>query len=134
MADTGEMIPAERLLGGLPLIAVPAAWPPRPRPGAAARPGARPAAGRPGGRGAAGGIRGKAARPARLTRHARHTRLLPKVAVVQPKLVAASVALVTCAAGGTFAVVHAHEAAAPAALSVRPPAAGPAPSPRRCRW
>ena len=36
----------------------------------------------------------------------------------------------TCAAGGTFAVVHAHEATAPAALSVaapRPPAPHPAP-------
>jgi hypothetical protein len=31
------------------------------------------------------------------------------------------VALVTCAAGGTFAVVHAHEAAAPVAMSVAAP-------------
>jgi hypothetical protein len=46
-----------------------------------------------------------------------------------PKLVAASVAVVTCAAGGTFAVAHAHRPAATAAASVpaKPGPAGPAP-------
>jgi len=130
LADTAEMIPAERLLGGLPLIAMPAtlagatlglvaggpAGPPSGGTGSGGRgPGAR--SGGPG-----GSARGKGARRARLTRHARHTRLLAKASgAVQPKLVAASVALVTCAAGGTFAVVHAHEAAAPAAMSVAAP-------------
>jgi RNA polymerase sigma factor (sigma-70 family) len=127
LADTAEMIPAERLLGGLPLVAVPAALagstlglvargpagqggPARPLPGRASR------GGQGGGRGKGGGRR------PRLTRHARHTRLLSKASgVVQPKLIAASVALVTCAAGGTFAVVHARETAAPVAMSVTAP-------------
>ena len=116
LADTTEMIPAERLLGGLPLIAVPAGL------GAATL---GLVAGGPAGRlpgPGARGTRGKVARRARLTRHAKHTRLLTKVsATVQPKLIVGSVALVTCAAGGTVAVVHAHEAAAPAALSVAAP-------------
>jgi RNA polymerase sigma factor (sigma-70 family) len=116
LADTAEMIPAERLLSGLPLIAVPAGL-------AAATLGL--AAGGPAGRLPGPGPRstpGKVARRARLTRHAKHTRLLTKVsAAVQPKLIVGSVALVTCAAGGTVAVVHAHEAAAPAALSVAAP-------------
>ena len=125
LADTAEMIPAERLLSGLPLIAVPAGL-------AAATLGL--AAGGPAGRLPGPGTRGtggKVARRVRLTRHAKHTRLLTKVsATVQPKLIVGSVALVTCAAGGTVAVVHAHEAAAPAALSVaapRLPAPPPAP-------
>jgi RNA polymerase sigma factor (sigma-70 family) len=116
LADTAEMIPAERLLGGLPLIAVPAGL-------AAATLGlvAGGPAGRLPSRGGTG-TRGKGARRVRLTRHAKHTRLLTKVsATVQPKLIVGSVALVTCAAGGTVAVVHAHEAAAPAALSVAAP-------------
>jgi RNA polymerase sigma factor (sigma-70 family) len=122
LADTGEMIPAERLLSGLPLIAVPAGLAAATLGLAAGGP-----AGQPPSRGTWGtrGTRGKAHGRARVTTHARHTRLLTKVAVVQPKLIAASAALVTCAAGGTFAVVHAHAAAAPAALSVaapRPPA------------
>jgi RNA polymerase sigma factor (sigma-70 family) len=116
LADTAEMIPAERLLSGLPLIAVPAGL-------TAATLGL--VAGGPAGRlpgPGARGTRGKVARRARLTRHAKHTRLLTKVsATVQPKLIVGSVALVTCAAGGTVAVVHAHEAAAPAALSVAAP-------------
>jgi len=123
LADTAEMIPAERLLGGLPLIAVPAGL-------AAATLGlvARGPAGQPPSRGGTG-TRGKGARRVRLTSHAKHTRLLTKVsAAAQPKLIVGSVALVTCAAGGTFAVVHAHEAAAPAALSVTAPRL-PAPAP-----
>jgi RNA polymerase sigma factor (sigma-70 family) len=131
VADTAEMIPAERLLGGLPLIAVPAGLAAATLGLAAGGPAGSPPGQLAAQAGRAGrGIRGKAARRARLTRHARHTRLLTKAAVVQPKLVAASVALVTCAAGGTFAVVHARAAAAPAALSVaapRPPAPHVAP-------
>jgi RNA polymerase sigma factor (sigma-70 family) len=117
LADTGEMIPAERLLGGLPLIAVPA--------GLAAAILARVLGG-PAGRLPGRARAGAGGRRARLSGHARHTTLLSKVTVaVQPKLIAASVAVVTCAAGGTFAVVHVREAAAPAAMSVvaaRPPA------------
>jgi RNA polymerase sigma factor (sigma-70 family) len=140
LADTAEMIPAERLLGGLPLIAVPAALagatlglvaggragPLSSGTGSGGR-GGGPGGNGPGGNGGAGGGRGKSVgRRARLTRHARHTRLLKASGVVQPKLIAASVALVTCAAGGTFAVVHAHQAAAPVAMSV---AAPPPPTP-----
>jgi RNA polymerase sigma factor (sigma-70 family) len=122
LADTGEMIPAERLLGGLPLIAVPA--------GLAAATLGRVAGGLAGwlpGRARAVGRAGARGRRARLSAHARHTGLLSKASVaVPPKLIAASVALVTCAAGGTFAVAHVRQAATPAALSVaapRPPAA-----------
>ena len=88
----------------------------------------RGASGSGGGGGShAGGSGGRGRRAARVTRHARHTRVLAKAsAAVQPKLIAASVALVTCAAGGTLAVVHAHQKAAPAALSV----AAPRPTPR----
>jgi len=136
LADTAEMIPAERLLGGLPLVPVPAALagatfgllaarPSTPPPGSA-----RTAARAGGGNTAGGGSkasRGAHGRRARVTSHARHARLLAKAsAAAQPKLVAASVALVTCAAGGTFAVVHAREAARPAALTV----AAPRPTPR----
>ncbi len=82
LADTAEMIPAERLLGGLPLIAVPARWPPRPSAWRrAGRPDGCPAPAR-------GAPAGKVARRARLIRHAKHTRLLTKVsATVQPKLI-----------------------------------------------
>jgi RNA polymerase sigma factor (sigma-70 family) len=129
LADTAEMIPAERLLGGLPLIAVPAGLAAGTLglvSGGQAQPPGRAGRGGQGGRGKGGG-RG---RPTRHAGHARHTRLLSKVAVVQPKLIAGSVALVTCAAGGTFAVVHARGATAPVALSVtapRPPAPPVAP-------
>jgi len=112
LSDVAEMVPAERLLGGLPLLPVPAAL----AAGALAR--VTRAAGS-----------GAGLRHIRATRHARHVRLLSKgAATVQPKLVAASLAVVTCAAGGTFAAVHAHHAAAPAALSVvRTPPAPPVP-------
>jgi RNA polymerase sigma factor (sigma-70 family) len=134
MADTTEMIPAERLLGGLPLIAVPAGLAAATLGLVAHGPGgpAGPPPGRPraGGRGSGRGKGSGHGRTVRLSRHAKHTRVLSKVsAAVQPKLIVASVALVTCAAGGTVAVVHAHDAA-PAALTVaapRPPATHPAP-------
>ena len=133
LADTAEMIPAERLLGGLPLVAVPAVQSGATLGLAAGRPTGRPTGPSARGTGAAGrggGSRGGGHR-AGLTRHARHARLLGKAsAAVQPKLVVASVALVTCAAGGTFAVVHAHRAA-PVALSVAAPR--PTPTPRAAR-
>jgi RNA polymerase sigma factor (sigma-70 family) len=101
LGDKAEMVPAERLLGELSLLAVPA--------GLAGRTLSR-VAGRGGGE--------RAVRAARLTRHARHARLLPKAAVATaPKLIVASVALVTVAAGGTFAIAHTHRTA-PTALSV----------------
>ena len=114
LSDIGDMVPAERLLGGLPLLPVPATLAGGALTGLAA---ASQAAGWP------------TARAWAATRHARHARLLTKVAAaLQPKLVAASLAVVTCAAGGTFAAVHLHHAAAPAALSiVHMPAAGPVP-------
>ena len=97
LAGTADMLPAERLLGGLPLLAVPA--------GLAGRALGR-AAGQAAGRlGRAGGGRG--VRGLRAARHARHARILSKGAVtVQPKLIAVAVAVATCAAGGTFAVAH----------------------------
>ncbi len=103
LSDVADMVPAERLLGGLPLLPVPAALAGRVLSGLAGR-GSHLAA----------------------ARHARHARLLTKgTAALQPKLIAASVAVVTCVAGGTFAAVHAHHAAAPAALSVVRTAAAP---------
>jgi RNA polymerase sigma factor (sigma-70 family) len=119
LSDIGDMVPAERLLGGLPLLPVPAAL----AAGALAR-----LAGRVPGRWLARG-RGSGVRA---TRHVRHARLLPKgAAALQPKLVAVSLAVVTCAAGGTVAAVHAHHSAAPAALSVvhAPPPAPVPPAP-----
>ena len=114
LSDIGDMVPAERLLGGLPLLPVPATL----AGGALAG-----LAGRVPGRWLARGARRGA------TRHARHARLLPKgAAALQPKLVAASLAVVTCAAGGTVAAVHSHHAAAPTALSV---VHVPAPAPSR---
>jgi RNA polymerase sigma factor (sigma-70 family) len=104
VSGTADMIPAERLLGGLPLLAVPA--------GLAGRALSQVAGGaftRPAPTGRAG---------ARAVRHARHARVLSKSAVTAaPKLVAVSLAVATCAAGGTFAVAHAHRAPAQAAIS-----------------
>ena len=102
LGDKAELVPAERLLGELSLIAVPA--------GLAGRTLSRVAGSARVGRGA------------RLAGHARHARLLPKAAVgTAPKLIVTSVALVTVAAGGTFAIAHAHRPA-PVALSVVRPA------------
>ena len=108
-AGSDEMIPAERLLGGLPLLALPAALAGRVLPGLSA-PAPRWPLYRPG---------------LRSLRHARRGRLLAKAAISgPPKLIAVSLAVVTCAAGGTFAVAQAHRAPA-AALSSVPAAASP---------
>ena len=115
-----EMIPAERLLGVLPLLAVPA--------GLAGRVLSQ-VAGSPFG---ALGLAGRAVKHAqaasghgiRAARHARHARVLSQggAAALPPKLVAVSLAVVTCAAGGTFAVTRAHRPPAPAAsVTVAPP-------------
>ena len=99
LAGAADMIPAERLLGGLPLLAVPA--------GLVGR-----ALGRVSGPGR--GVRG-----VRAVRHARHARVLSKGAVtMQPKLIAVAVAVATCATGGTFVVAHTSRAPAPAVISV----------------
>jgi RNA polymerase sigma factor (sigma-70 family) len=110
-AGTAGLLPAERLLGALPLLAVPAALSGR----------------------VLGAVSGSAARSGwwplhlpgiRSARAARHSRLLVKGAVsVQPKLVAVSLAVVTCAAGGTYAVARAYRPAAPAAMSSMPASA-----------
>ena len=119
LAGTADMLPAERLLGGLPLLAVPAGLAGRALGRVAGQAAAR--------LGRAGGVRGL-----RAARHARHARILSKGAVtVQPKLIAVSLAVATCAAGGTFAVAHLHRTPGPvASISVPPPsshAASPVP-------
>jgi hypothetical protein len=119
-----ELIPAERLLGGLPLIGVPAGLaaavlagqPPHPSwlPHLSQSPHTLPSPHTP-----------HPPRPSRLNRpsvrsarHARHGRLLfHGVLSVPPKLVAVAVAVATVAAGGTFAVAHVHRAAPAAAIS-----------------
>jgi RNA polymerase sigma factor (sigma-70 family) len=101
---TDNLIPAERLLSGLPLVAVPAAL-----------------AGRAFSH-VSGGL------VARVLSHARHVRILSKglskgsALSVPPKLVAVSVAVATCAAGGTYAVAHTHRPASPRAVSNSAPA------------
>jgi DNA-directed RNA polymerase specialized sigma24 family protein len=107
LSDVDDMVPAERLLGGLPLVPVPAALAGQALAGRA--------------------LTGLAGRGPHLlgVRHARHSRLLTKGAVaVQPKVMVASLAVVSCVAGGTVAVARAHHASGPTALSVvrTPPA------------
>jgi hypothetical protein len=122
-----DMIPAEQLLGALPLLAVPA--------GLAGRVLSQVSGGPFGGLGMTGravkhaqGVSGHGVRAAR---HVRHARVLSKGAVtMQPKLIAVSLAVATCAAGGTFAVTHAHRPPAPvASVSVPSPSASHAASP-----
>ncbi len=110
LTGTDGMIPAERLLAGLPLLVAPA--------------------------GLAGLLSqlsgGHAVRGLGVARHARHARILAKGGAVslQPKLVAVSLAVIVCAAGGTFAVTRPHRPPAPAAIaSVSPPPKPAAASP-----
>ncbi len=105
---TADMIPAERLLAGLPLLAVPAALAAR-----AAR-----ALSLVSGGPAAAGHAGRAPRPAQ------HARVLAKGGALSmpPKLVAVSLAVLTCAAGGTFALARAHQPASARAAAAVPPA------------
>jgi RNA polymerase sigma factor (sigma-70 family) len=115
LAGAGDMIPAEQLLGGLPLLAVPAALTGRALGRALGRvPGGRPVA-------------GHAARGLRAAGHARHARLLSQGGFLsaQPKLIAISLVLLTCAAGGTLAVAHAHAGRPPAPAAVRGVTASP---------
>jgi len=113
-AGSADLIPAERLLGGLPLLAVPA--------GLAARAlGQATAPGAPAATAAQAGTR-PPGRGLRAVRPARHARVLSKGAVtMQPKLIAVAVAVATCAAGGTLAATHVGRA--PAALSAPAPTA-----------
>jgi RNA polymerase sigma factor (sigma-70 family) len=126
-----EMVPAERLLIGLGLVPVPALLSAsvlsRVVAPAAALP--RGPAGHPG---QAGHARGSLSHASA----ARHSRLLPKaVTWMQPKAIAASVAITTCVAGGTAAAaVYAGKppAARPAAAAtLAPPPPRPAASPAR---
>jgi RNA polymerase sigma factor (sigma-70 family) len=112
VGDRRELVPAERLLGELSLVAVPAAL-----------------AGRTLGRVASvTGARGARFGHGRLAAHAKHARLLPKVAAASaPKMIVASVAVVSLAAGGTFAIARVHHKGRPAVLSTV--AAKPAPRP-----
>jgi RNA polymerase sigma factor (sigma-70 family) len=117
-AGTADMVPAEQLLGGLPLLAVPAGLAGRVLSQVSGGLGTMGQAVRHA-QGAGGhGVRGIGA-----ARHARHARMLSKGAVtMQPKLIAVSLAVATCAAGGTFAVAHAHRPQAPtASASAEPP-------------
>ena len=104
------LIPAERLLAGLTLVPLPAAWASWPaaiRVAAPARHLTAPyRAGTPAARlHAAGQVR-----HARAAGHARHTRILAKAGgSLQAKLVAASV-VASCAVAGGAAAVHLHGA------------------------
>jgi RNA polymerase sigma factor (sigma-70 family) len=111
LSGTAGMIPAERLLGGLPLLAVPA--------GLAGRALSQVSAGFFGQPGTTGHVATRAqSAGVRGIRAARHARILSKGAVtMQPKLIAVSLAVVTCAAGGTLAVTRDHRPPAPAAIS-----------------
>ena len=107
LTGTDGMIPAERLLAGLPLLAAPA--------GLVGRLLSQLSGGHP--------VRGLGA-----ARHARHTSILAKGGAVslQPKLVAVSLAVIACAAGGTFAVTRpTHRPPAPAAIASVSPARKP---------
>jgi RNA polymerase sigma factor (sigma-70 family) len=108
-AGTADLIPAERLLPGLPLLAVPAGLAGRALggliPGQPAIPGSPAAPGRVPSR--APGVRA--------ARTARHGRLLAKgTAGAAPKAAAVALAVVTCAAVGTVAVARVHRPATPA--------------------
>jgi len=92
-----SLLPAERLLAGLPLLAVPAGLAGHVLGAVAGASAAVPGAAVPG-----------AAVPAGVK---------AALATMQPKLVAAALVLATGAAGGTFAVTRVHHQAAPAAAA-----------------
>jgi RNA polymerase sigma factor (sigma-70 family) len=120
LAGTAELIPAERLLSGLPLLAVPAGLASRALGQVSGGPFGRPGTSRPAMTGHAGAhAQAASGRGVRGIRAARHARVLSKGGVAMPpKLIAVSLAVATCAAGGTFAVAHARRAPAPTAISV----------------
>jgi RNA polymerase sigma factor (sigma-70 family) len=103
-AHHDNMVPAERLLAGLPLLPVPMAL-------IAAGPGHAP-------------------RRLRHLARARHARTLTRTAAyLQPKVIASSIALVACATAGTVAAVHGHAVTATTISAPRTRPATPAPSP-----
>ena len=111
LSDISDMVPAERLLSRMPLLPVPAALAGSVLAGTGGVLARSGLAARVLGRGR--GVRGSHVQAAK------QARLVPKaVAALQPKLVAVAVATVTITAGGAFAAVHVHRAAAPAALSI----------------
>ena len=125
LAGTAELIPAERLLAGLPLLAVPAGLAGRVlgriSGGPFGLPGTSlPGTSRPEATGHAGAHANAAAgRGIRGIRAARHARVLAKGgATMPPKLIAVSLVVATGAVGGTFAVAHARRPPAPATISV----------------
>ncbi|HEY6789588.1 MAG TPA: sigma-70 family RNA polymerase sigma factor [Trebonia sp.] len=128
LPEPNEMVPAERLLIGLAMVPVPALLS-RTLLSAIMSSGAvPPGAGRYSGAGRSGhGVRG-----ARHASAARHARLVPRVVTAaQPKVIAASVALATCVAGGTAAYAlkaphAAPRAAATSAAVALPPTSRPA--------
>jgi RNA polymerase sigma factor (sigma-70 family) len=113
-AHLADLVPAEQLLHGLPLLALPAAVSrllPGPRHSAPGRPAAHP--------------HGSALH---------HLRVLPKaVASLQPKIVVAAVAATAVVAGGAVAVAHAQSArptpVVPVAAPARPVTTAPVPPP-----
>jgi hypothetical protein len=137
-----EMVPAERLLIGLALVPVPALLSASvlSKMGAsmgAASASASAAARSAGPRTPAGYARHPRPghRPLSHASAGRHSRVLPKVmASMQPKVIAASVAIATCVAGGTAAAAYVHKtpavrSTAAVTLSPRPPV--PAATPAR---
>jgi hypothetical protein len=125
-----EMVPAERLLIGLALVPVPALLSSAvlSRLGTSQFVASRAAAGKSG--------RGRSGHhPISHASAGRHSRVLPKaVASVQPKVIAASVAIATCVAGGTAAAAYVSKtpAAKPtAAVTLAPRPTVPAASPAR---
>jgi RNA polymerase sigma factor (sigma-70 family) len=132
-AHLADLVPAEQLLNGLPLLPAPLVLPATVR---ALLHGSVPAA-RPGPLGRAAGPRHSA--PARAGAHAHgsalhHLRALPKAAAaLQPKIVVAAIAATAVVAGGAVAVAHAQSArptpVAPVAAPVRPVSTAPAPPP-----
>ena len=117
-----ELVPAERLLIGLALVPVPALLS-RAVFSAIMSPGAVPPAARPAHLGRAG----RAVRGARHGTAARRARLVTKAAAAsQPKVIAASVALATCVAGGTAAAYALKPAKAEPSAAVMPSTVAPA--------
>jgi RNA polymerase sigma factor (sigma-70 family) len=123
LPEPNEMVPAERLLIGLALVPVPLMLSRTVLSAITSSRAMPPGAGRYSG----GGRSGRGVRGARHASAARHARLVPRVVTAaQPKVIAASIALATCVAGGTAAYAlkspHAAPIAAVTSAAVTPPA------------
>ena len=123
LPEPNEMVPAERLLIGLALVPVPVLLSRTVLSAITSSRAMPPAAGRYSG----GGRSGRGVRGARHASAARHARLVPRVVTAaQPKVIAASIALATCVAGGTAAYALKTPHAAPiAAVTPSAPAFPP---------